>query len=199
VIGVLAKTEERLLHVRYLGQFGEHILTESFTARDRGCAKTPAFNLRVEIGNQKCWRGLSEEGNRENYSTLSWVAHVFPRPGPKAALDRPGHELAPTEMGIFVGPVAVKRDDGLVFKNGLGVPVLRATPGPWRNVRPSARRRGQGLLGQVFGARNISRRGAPIESRTRAVSAIANQLRGATRVARYRAHNRQTGKPLVLP
>src|SRR6516162_2952323 len=55
---------------------------------DRGCAKTRAFNLRVESSsqfgqseNQKCWRRLSEEGNRENSSTLSWLAHVFTRPG----------------------------------------------------------------------------------------------------------------------
>jgi hypothetical protein len=50
----------------------------------RGCAKTPAFNLRVEGSsrfgqseNQKFWRRLSEEGNRENDSTHSWLAHVF--------------------------------------------------------------------------------------------------------------------------
>ena len=60
-----------------------------WTAVDRGCAKTPAFNLRVESSsrfgqseNQKCWRRLSEEGNRENDSALSWLAHVFTRPGP---------------------------------------------------------------------------------------------------------------------
>jgi hypothetical protein len=53
---------------------------------DRGCAKTPAFNLRVEnpfrfgqSENQKFWRRLFEEGNRENGSTLSWLAHVFTR------------------------------------------------------------------------------------------------------------------------
>ena len=57
----------------------------------RGCAKTPAFDLRVESSsrfdqseNQKFWRELSEEGNRENDSTLSWLAHVFTRPGPFA-------------------------------------------------------------------------------------------------------------------
>jgi hypothetical protein len=31
--------------------------------------------------NQKCWQRLSEEGNRENGSTLSWLAHVFAQPG----------------------------------------------------------------------------------------------------------------------
>src|ERR1700746_2292408 len=53
------------------------------------CAKTPAFNLRVESSsrfgqseNQKYWRRLLEEANRENGSTLSWPAHVFTRPGP---------------------------------------------------------------------------------------------------------------------
>src|SRR5215813_4386153 len=32
--------------------------------------------------NQKFWRRLFEEANRENCSTLSWLAHVFTRPGP---------------------------------------------------------------------------------------------------------------------
>src|SRR5690349_13097633 len=36
--------------------------------------------------NQKFWRRLFEEGNRENCSTLSWLAHVFTRPGPIAAI-----------------------------------------------------------------------------------------------------------------
>jgi hypothetical protein len=56
---------------------------------DPGCAKTRAFNLRVESSsqfglseNQRCWRRLSEEGNKENGSTLSWLVHVFTRPGP---------------------------------------------------------------------------------------------------------------------
>jgi hypothetical protein len=60
-----------------------------------GCAKTGALNLLVESSsqfgqseNQKCWRRLSEEGNRENGSTLSGLAHVFTRPGPKAAIPR---------------------------------------------------------------------------------------------------------------
>ena len=105
---------------------------------------------------------------------------------PKRPLDRLGHELAPTEMGIFVGPVAVRRDDGLVFKNGLGVQVLRAHT--WHLAKRATERRGQGLLGQVFGAA-ISAAAVPATGWTRAVSAIANRLRGATRVARYRAHN----------
>src|SRR5262249_39918594 len=32
--------------------------------------------------NQKFWRRLFEEANRENCSTLSWLAHVFTRPAP---------------------------------------------------------------------------------------------------------------------
>jgi hypothetical protein len=52
------------------------------TALDaQGCAKTPAFNLHIESfsrfgqsENQKFWRRLFEEGNRENGSTLSWLA-----------------------------------------------------------------------------------------------------------------------------
>jgi hypothetical protein len=58
---------------------------------DPGCAKTRAFNLLVESSsqfgqseNQKCWRRLSEEDDREDGSTLSWLAHVFTRPGPFA-------------------------------------------------------------------------------------------------------------------
>jgi hypothetical protein len=64
-------------------------------AFDRDCAKTPAFNLGVESSsrfgqseNQKFWRRLSEEGNRENDFTLSWLAHVFTRSGPKAVVRR---------------------------------------------------------------------------------------------------------------
>src|SRR6516162_10869241 len=60
-----------------------------WTAVDPGRAKTRAFNLLVESssqfgqsGNQKCWRRLSEEGNRETGSTLSRLAHIFTRPGP---------------------------------------------------------------------------------------------------------------------
>ena len=55
--------------------------------------KTCAFNLLVESSsqfgqseNQKCSRRLSEEGNRETGSTLSWLAHIFTRPGPIAVI-----------------------------------------------------------------------------------------------------------------
>jgi len=64
-------------------------LVEGTGPHARGCAKTPAFNLRVEnpsrfsqSENQKCWRRLSEEANRENRSALTRLAHVFPQPGP---------------------------------------------------------------------------------------------------------------------
>jgi hypothetical protein len=57
-------------------------------AKGPGCAKTRAFNLRVESSsqfgqseNQNAGDGLSEEANRENGSTLSWLAHVSTRPG----------------------------------------------------------------------------------------------------------------------
>src|SRR6516225_460683 len=60
---------------------------------DPGCAKTRAFNLLLESSsqfgqseNQKCSRRLSEEGNRETGSTLSWLAHIFTRPGPIAVI-----------------------------------------------------------------------------------------------------------------
>src|SRR6516162_347995 len=57
-----------------------------------GSAKTRAFNLLVESSsqfsqskNQTCRRRLSEEGNRENGSTLSLLAHVFTRSGSNLA------------------------------------------------------------------------------------------------------------------
>jgi hypothetical protein len=43
--------------------------------------------------NQKFWRRLFEEANRENCSTLSWLAHVFTRPGP--ITDTRGAEAEP--------------------------------------------------------------------------------------------------------
>src|SRR5262249_45163910 len=62
--------------------------TARATALGPACVKTRAFNLRVESSsqfdqseNQRCWRRLSEEGNRENRSMLSLLAHVFTRPG----------------------------------------------------------------------------------------------------------------------
>jgi hypothetical protein len=76
---------------------GEHLILEGLsvagvsalgrmTGKGPGCAKTRAFNLLVKSSsqfgqseNQKCWRRLPEEGNRETGSTLSWLAHVFPR------------------------------------------------------------------------------------------------------------------------
>src|SRR5215472_776230 len=74
-------------------------------------------------------------------------------------LDRSGHELAPAEVGIGVGPVAVERDDGLVFEYGLVVAVLRAQHLALGETRErAARRRGQGSLCQAFCTRNISRR-----------------------------------------
>ena len=73
-------------------------------------------------------------------------------------LDRPGHELAPAEMGVCVGPVAVKRDHRLVFGNGLVISVLRAQHLGFGEMRGrAAGRGGQGSLGQVFRAHNICR------------------------------------------
>ena len=78
---------------------------------DPGCAKTPALNLLVESSsqfeqseNQKCWRGLSEEGNRENGSTLSWLAHVFTWPGPKAAVRFHRHQCWPVPRCLATAP-----------------------------------------------------------------------------------------------
>ena len=57
--------------------------TYSVPVSRRTCAKTRAFNLLVESSSQfgqsekqKCWRRLSEEGNRETGSTISWLAQV---------------------------------------------------------------------------------------------------------------------------
>src|SRR5262249_8074312 len=58
-----------------------------------------------------------------------WIAGTEPDGlilGWNQRLNRPGHEIAPAKMGVCVGPVAVERDDGLVFEDGLVVPVLRA-------------------------------------------------------------------------
>src|SRR6516164_8119921 len=77
--------------------------TYSLPVYRRTCAKTRAFNLLVESSslfgqseNQKCWRRLSGEGYRETGSTLSWLAHIFTRPGsngegPGPAAARPVH------------------------------------------------------------------------------------------------------------
>jgi len=62
------------------------------------------------------------------------------------------------EMGVSVGPVAVERDDGLVFGNGLVVTVLGAQHLAFGEMRErAAGRTGQGSLGQVFRARDIGR------------------------------------------
>jgi hypothetical protein len=72
-------------------QVGDCAASRGASQIDPGCAKTRAFNLLVESSsqfgqseNQKCWRRLSEEDDREKGSTLSWLAHVFTRPGPLA-------------------------------------------------------------------------------------------------------------------
>src|SRR5262245_51315082 len=58
----------------------------------RLCENSP-FNLRVEssshlvnLKTKKFSRRLFEESNRENCSTLSWLANVFTRPGPIAVV-----------------------------------------------------------------------------------------------------------------
>src|ERR1700757_2220364 len=88
---------------------------------DRGCAKTPAFNLRVESSsrfgqseNQKFWRRLFEEGNRENGSTLSWLAHVFTWPGPKAGVQNEAtHQTEPVKPLAALARVLQSTSDGL--------------------------------------------------------------------------------------
>ena len=73
-------------------------------------------------------------------------------------LYRPRHEPAPTEMGVCVGPVAIERDDCLVFGNRLVKSVLRAQHLGLGEMRDRAAGRcGQGSLGQAFRAHNIGR------------------------------------------
>src|SRR5947207_15867492 len=73
-------------------------------------------------------------------------------------LVRPGHKVAPAEMGVCVGPVAVERDRGFVFRNSLAVSVLRAQHlGSSKMCDRAAGQRGQRLLSQLFRVRNISR------------------------------------------
>ena len=73
-------------------------------------------------------------------------------------LHRPGHELAPSEMRVCVGPVAVERDHCLVFGNGLVASVLRAQHlGFGEMCERAAGRCGQGSLGQAFGAHDVGR------------------------------------------
>src|SRR5436190_23895852 len=68
-------------------------------------------------------------------------------------LDRPGHEVAPAEMGVCVGPVAVERDHGFVFGNSLAVSMLRAQNlGFSKMCDRAAGYDGRGLLGQLFRA-----------------------------------------------
>jgi hypothetical protein len=62
-----------------------------FVAFDRGCVKTPKWNLRIEFSSrlhqfeqQKRWRPLSGEDNRENNSAPSSRADVFTQPRPEA-------------------------------------------------------------------------------------------------------------------
>src|SRR6516165_2630040 len=82
-------------NVRYLGQFGEHILTRSFTARDRGCVKTlksqqagelfsllPFFRSRPPRYSSSDWR------NQEGFSTRRLNACVFAQAGPLTVIGR---------------------------------------------------------------------------------------------------------------
>ena len=49
-----------------------------------GLSLASAMKRLMAVENQSGGDGLSEEANRENGSTLSWLAHVSTRPGPKA-------------------------------------------------------------------------------------------------------------------
>ena len=76
--------------------------TYSSPVSRRTCAKTLAFNLRVESSsrfgqseNQKCWRRLSEEGNRENGSTVTWLAHVSHGLDPERSIVASAHHPPP--------------------------------------------------------------------------------------------------------
>src|SRR2546430_14853013 len=66
-------------------------------------------------------------------------------------LDRPGHEVAPAEMGVCVGPVAVERDHGFVFRNRLAESVQRAQHlVSCKKCARAAGPPGQGLLRQLI-------------------------------------------------
>jgi len=61
--------------------------------RARGCAKTPAFILRVkrpsrfrQSENQKCCGSSREKAIKKNDSPHSWLAHVCTQPGPILAI-----------------------------------------------------------------------------------------------------------------
>src|SRR5215467_6569460 len=88
-----------------------------------------------------------------------WVARTEPDGsllGRNELLDRSGHEFAPANVGVCVGPIAAERDGGLVFGNGLVIPVLRAQHLTLGEMHKRASRRcGRGSLSQLFGAQNI--------------------------------------------
>src|SRR5438132_8402461 len=80
---------------------------------------------------------LRVAGTEPNGSFLGWDKLV----------NRPGHELAPAEMRVGVGPVSIERDGGLIFWNSLVVPVLCAHHLALGETRGGAARRGrQGAL-----------------------------------------------------
>ena len=92
-------------------------------------------------------------------------------------LDRPGHELAPAEMGVCVGPVAVERDHRLVFGNGLAYRCCARSTWPLAKCAIVLRGSAAKACSANCSARAISAAAvSAIKSRTRAVSAIANQL-----------------------
>ena len=111
---------------------------------DPGCAKTRAFSLLVESSsqfgqseNEKCWRRLSEEGNRENGSTLSWLAHVFTRPGPTADLRREERNLRDARVEADLSPSsdepsAEEQIDRTGVSQGVGEQLPRFWPKPTR-------------------------------------------------------------------
>src|SRR6516165_2231983 len=69
---------------------------------------------------------------------------------------RPAHKLAPSEMRVCIGPVAVERDGRLVLLNGLVVPVLCAQHLALGETCERVARRGrQRSLGQAFRALSI--------------------------------------------
>ena len=76
--------------------------------------------------------------------------------GRNSFVDGSDHELAPSEMRMCVGPVAVERDDGLIFGYGLIVAVLRPQHLAFGEMcERAAWRCGQGPLGQLFRACDI--------------------------------------------
>ena len=157
--------------------------------RDRGCAKTPAFNLRVEnpsrfsqSESQKCWRRLSEEPDRENRSALTRLAHVFPQPGPEAGISPA--EIPPAHQSPGI-PSGVAAQSGSA---AAGEPRI----GHACNPRPRSRR-----LGRRQSQPRELRRGGRNKYATSALPQLSHYDLRRSAESRRRVADWRKGSPLV--